>query len=211
MRITATEQDHRKQTMIHSAYELFCKQGIDEVSMAMIAQKSGVSSNSMFRYFGTKAQLILCTQAILWEEIVAHILKDSAQELMEATNGFEEIRILTLNFQKFYEDHSEYLVFACDYKLYLVRQKIKLSKEMYQSIINPVYETFIKALSKGRMDGSVSVREGTTNQFFALWGVLRGYVEQIVIYDRMYGGENPWRGNFHLVLHYALEALKAKP
>lgn len=210
MRITESEQVERKNRMLHTAYDYFCEHGIDGVSLAQIAKGARVSPNSIFRYFDSKAELVQCTQIILWEEITAHILQDSESQLAQAKNGLEEMEILLLNFKKFYKNHNNYILFAYDYKLFLLRNHLTLSVEHHKKTMGPIVEAFLAALRKGQGDGSIDGSESAETQFFTLWGVLRSYVEEIVVYDRIYEGENPWENHFDLILFHIMEALKSK-
>lgn len=208
MRITAQELETRRQRIVDTAYELFCEHGIDEVSMLQIARQASVSLNSVFRYFHSKAILLQETQKILWEKIVSNILSNSKEQLRLARTGLEEVAILLANFKKLYEEHSNYLVFACDYKLFLLRHHIKLTEFFYQEMFRPITDTFCLALEKGRADGSICTEETVESQFYTVWGVMRGFVEEIVIYDRMYEGRNPWKDQFDRILRSMIAILK---
>lgn len=208
MRITEENLTERKKRLLHAAYELFCENGIDGVTLSQIAKKSDISLNAIYHYYDSKATLLQHTQKILWEEIVAQILRDAKERILSAKNGLEEISVLLFNFEQFYQNHSRYLMFACDYKLFLVRNNLKLSKEVYGEILAPVYKTFTEALSRGQADGSISKRETVESQYFAIWGIARGYVEQMVVFDKMYDDKNPLSEHLHLVLQYTLEGLK---
>lgn len=200
----------RKNRLLHVAYELFCEHGIDAVTLFQIAEKSAVSHNSIYRYFNSKATLVRHTQIILWQEIAAQVLADGQEQLSAAKNSWQEISVLLFNFKQLYKDHSRYLLFACDYKLFLVRNHLKLGRQEYEEILEPVRKIFLNALARGRKDGSISSKEDIEDQFFTIWGIARGYVEQIVVYDQMYDAENPWRERFDLVLQYTLEGLRNK-
>lgn len=208
MKITEQELATRKKRIIYTAYELFCERGIDSVPLKKVAEKAGVSLNSIFRYFETKTELLHCTQRILWQEIMAQILSDSEGLLLATANGFEEMRILLQNFRKLYEKHSDYLLFAYEYKLYLVRQHIKLPPQQYLQLQLPVYEAFCAALKRGQEDGTITDQNPIEKQFYILWGIMRGFVEEVVVFDRIYGGENFWKDPFELVLDRLLGALR---
>lgn len=210
MRITQQNQAQRRGRMLHAAYELFCEYGIDAVTMAKVAEKSGVSTKSVARYFGSKAELVQCAQTVLWQEITTQILSTSETQLARAKTGFAEVEILLWNFKKLYENHSNYLLFACDYKLYLVRQGIKLPEAYYNEMMGPIIKTFTASFQKGRRDGSISKTGSAAEQVITLWGVMRGFVEEIVVYDKMYEGENPWKKQFDWVVKYSLRAIEKK-
>jgi AcrR family transcriptional regulator len=46
------------QEILHTALRLFAQQGYDETTIAQIAREAGVSQRTLFRYFGTKEELI---------------------------------------------------------------------------------------------------------------------------------------------------------
>lgn len=210
MKITEDELAIRKRRIIDEACRLFCEYGIDSVPLKEVAKKSAVSVNSIFRYFDTKAGLIHCTQKILWQEVMLQILSNSKDALLHAKNGFEEIRILLINFKKLYEEHGDYLLFAGEYQQFLVHQHIRLPAQAYNETLAPVLVAFTAALKRGHDDGSISKLETVETQFFVLWGVMRGYVEQIVFYDQIYKDNNPLKNHFELVLIQALKSLSTK-
>lgn len=209
MKITEQEQKKRKKRVIYKAYELFCERGIDSVPLREIAKESNVSLNSIFRYFDTKAALLDYTQNILWEDITAQILRDSKEQLLSAHNGFEEMEVLLSNFHGLYEQHSAYLLFASEYKLFLVRQHIRLPGERYVEMLHPIYDIFRSALVRGRLDGSITSKHPVDVQFFTLWGIMRGFVDEIVLYEQIYTGENILKGCFELILQQAMGQLRA--
>lgn len=194
--------------MIYAAFHLFCEFGIDNVSLASVAKAAGVSPNSILRYFDSKASLVFSTQILLWEEIVAHLLENSRDQLSTVQNGLEEIEILLKSFQQLYENHSKYVLFFNDYKSYLVRNGLRMPQDLHERIMRPIYVTFMKALSRGQTDGSITTNQTVEAQFFTIWGLMRGFVGEIVTYDFMYDGVNPWKGQFPIVLQMMITALK---
>lgn len=210
MRISEQELEERKKRLIHAAYELFCEQGIAAVSLAQISKKAAISLGAIYHYYPSKAVLVQRTQNILWNELAEQVLSESRKQLAQATSGLEELSILLRNFQKLYERNSNYLVFACEYRLYLMRNKIVLPQKAYLELIAPVYKAFIAALERGRLDQSISNEQTEENQFFAIWGMLWGFVEQLVLMDNIYGTDNPYNSRFSLVIESMIAGLKSE-
>ncbi|MCF3135428.1 TetR/AcrR family transcriptional regulator [Streptomyces olivochromogenes] len=48
-----------KQEILETAFRLFTGQGFEETTIAQIAREAGVSQRTLFRYFGTKEDLVL--------------------------------------------------------------------------------------------------------------------------------------------------------
>lgn len=209
MMISVHEQENRKLRIIHTAFQLFCEHGIDEVSIAQIARGAGVGHASVFRYFTTKGELILCTQRLLWEEVVAHICAGNATKLTPEMSGLAELEVLLLGFQTLYEEHACYLLFAADYKLFLVRHHARLPLMQYHELLRPVRNAFEPALKRGQADGSIRKKESIDTLFSMLWCVMRGFVDEIILYNKVYAGENPWSDHFMLLVKSVLALLKA--
>lgn len=208
MRITGEALAARKKRLIYVAYELFCKYGIESVSLSQISKESAISLGAIYHYYKSKTALIQQTQQILWYELADRLLVESEKERSLVTTGFEEMSILLKNFQKLYEHHSAYLMFACEYKLYLVRNNITLPIKSYLELISPVHKAFVKAIERGRLDRSILSNQTIEAQFFAIWGVLWSYVEEIVLMDKVYGMDNPFHSHFSLVIDSTIESLR---
>ena len=207
MRITEHELAKRKKRIIDTAYELFCTQGIDATSLLQIAKESSVSLDSLYHYFASKATLVQHTQTVLWKRILEYTLANCSERIAAAQSGLEEVEILLYNFKGFYADHKPYLLFYCEYKTYMYRNHLLLPQDNYRELITPIYKVFTKALARGYADGSISKAQSMQAQFFATWGVLRCYVEQMATYDKINSGENPWEQQFDLVLRNTISIL----
>ena len=172
MRITKAEQQIRKNRMLHTAYRLFCEYGINEVSLARIAEEAHVSPNSIFRYFESKTALLQKTQEILWTEIVDYITNSNQPAVDRARNGLEEIRVMLYGFESLYQNHSKYILFAYEYKAYLIRNNIKLDKNALARNTHRIRLVFLHALRRGQKEGSITTAHTASELFTLIWGVL---------------------------------------
>lgn len=209
MRITEEEMEIRRDRMIHVAYRLFNEHGIDGVSLEKIAMAAGVSPKSIFRYFKNKTQLVEQTQVILWKEIVDCITSGNKNARLKASNGFEELEILLWGFETLYKNHSDYIMFFYDYQSYLIRKRLKLSEVHLERILTDIRPIFLHALKRGQEDGSILTEESPTEQFLLMWGVMRYYVECLVIHFQLYDGENPWVVRFPKLMENVLKMVRA--
>lgn len=193
MKITERELEARKNRIIHRAFGLFCQKGIDQVSMEEIAKAADVSVISVYRYFSTKSELLLITQEMLWKEALQNVTSYViTADGYSRKSGFEQIRDLINGFEKLYRLHGEYLLFSAYYKLYLAREGLQLSGQKLGEMLAPIRAVFLKALEKGEKDRSLTLPCDLESTFYCLWGTLWGYVEEIVVYDRILNGENHW-------------------
>ncbi|RDI27705.1 TetR/AcrR family transcriptional regulator [Lentzea flaviverrucosa] len=59
--------------IVDTALELFAEQGYEATTMAQVAASAGVSQRSLFRYFGTKEDLVCGEQEALGDLLVATV------------------------------------------------------------------------------------------------------------------------------------------
>lgn len=75
------------QEILQTALRLFTQQGYDETTIAQIAREAGVSQRTLFRYFGTKEELVGGS-----EEQFITVLKDAVREQLAGATAWEAMR-----------------------------------------------------------------------------------------------------------------------
>ncbi|MFD7014652.1 TetR/AcrR family transcriptional regulator [Streptomyces sp. NPDC059161] len=75
------------QEILQTALRLFTQQGYDETTIAQIAREAGVSQRTLFRYFGTKEDLIGGSQ-----ERFVTLLTETVREQPADTGAWEALR-----------------------------------------------------------------------------------------------------------------------
>ncbi|MFF4749360.1 TetR/AcrR family transcriptional regulator [Streptomyces sp. NPDC002514] len=75
------------QEILETALRLFTEQGYDETSIAQIAREAGVSQRTLFRYFGTKEDLLGGDQ-----DRFGQVLTDTISELPAEADVWEALR-----------------------------------------------------------------------------------------------------------------------
>lgn len=211
IRITQEELKNRKERIIHQAFQLFCKYGIDHVTIENIAELSQVGEKSIYRYFGNKSDLVIHTASTLWKEIIEKIIASIDMTGYEHVSGYRQIETLIHGVRCLFLQYSEYILYSYDLKLYLVRHNRKISEDIYDEIIHPLAELYMGALEKGMADGSIFHHDDVRALYTSLWGLIRGYIVKIVIYDRMYDGENMWLKQYDLSASIILRGLRSLP
>ena len=92
----------------------------------------------------------------------------------------------------------------------MLRHGAYLTKTEYIDEIKPIQKMYFQALQKGMEDGSIAVRGDIEEIYYAIWGLIRGYIVKIVIYDSMYQGENMWRNSFIRACTLVIDGLRFK-
>lgn len=200
MRLTQTELSERREKIIHNAFLLFCKYGIEAVTLTEIASQSNVGRSAIFRYFESKDKLVLEAFIELWDTIMSN--EKSAVEQIKGyddLSGYEQIRRWVEQFRDLDKKHDDFVLFSYEAKLYLLRHNIKLNREQQEAMMHAIREPCIAALDKGKADGSITAKDSSEDLFYTIWGAVRGYIVKIVIYGRLYGADSPWESRYMIL------------
>lgn len=208
---TKMVMQERQREILCAAYELFGEKGIGPVTIADIARRSGVGAATIYRYYGSKQALLLETQKLIWENICEEIRAATVGRPGYAhRSGLGQMEALLSGFARLYRRHEDYLSFAAGLKYYMLEEKLRIPPEEYGDRMDVIAQMFQAAIRKGQQDGSIRRREDPAALYDALWGLMRGYVEQAVLFDRICGVENPYRQSYSLVSGMILELLRGR-
>ncbi len=195
MKITEAEMLQRRDRIIFSAFRLFCQRGIERVSVEDIAKRAKVSEKSVYRYFNTKPGLVLEVTLMLWKKIACELRSTVGKDYSHKT-GVQQLETLLRAFRRLYEKYSDDILFSYEYKLYFIRRSTKITQKASDDVMAPIKLLYLRALQKGQNDGTITSALSAEELYTIIWGFMRGYVLKIVLYDRMYEGENFWRRSF---------------
>lgn len=209
MKITEAESKERRERIIHTAFDLFCERGIEQVTMSDIAKASRVGDSTIYRYFGTKPLLVYSALSILWHRINLKLEQYMEQAgPLDGMTGLRQTEVRLHVFSYLYTKHANYVLFSYEAKLYLQRNGIQLTKDELDEMMYDLKEPCMASLKKGMEDGSIRVQIDPEDLFYAIWGCVRGYIVKIVIYSGLCVDHGPWESRYHLVIDGILHALQ---
>lgn len=176
----------KKLQVLEAAFQLMSKDGgIENLTMDDVAKNAKVGKTSIFKYFGSKENLIHEVFKYLLE-----IIGDGAREIMAAHLPFEETLIAMtqnkINYSKkinkqFYLDMMEYLTKKQDNGLSL----------MMEQYVKESYSMMLDLFHRGRKEGKVDLKY--SDEFLLLY--FQSLVEGISsphIYERILPYTEQW-------------------
>lgn len=198
----------RRETIIITAFRLFCERGIEKVPLIEIAKEAAVGETTLYRYFDNKTTLVLEAFVRLWDSIMSSV-EQSVEETKNyhCLTGYEQMAVWIDAFRQLYLNNSDFILFSYEAKLYLLRHKIKLNRFQQDTLMHPVKGPCLAALEKGKKDGSIPVKQDPEDIFYAVWGSIRGYIVKIAIYNELYGEDSPWESRYKIMEQGILTAL----
>ncbi|MBR1554233.1 MAG: TetR/AcrR family transcriptional regulator [Oscillospiraceae bacterium] len=146
----------RTEAAVTAAAELFLQYGIESVKMTDIAEKSGVGVATLYRYFGTKNQIVIEAMTYLWNEMGKLFSGVFESEIFLKQTGIKQMSDLLRMCLVLYEAHQDFLRVLGEFDLLILRENISPEKltEYEKSVIN-FYPMFERAYRTGIADRTV--------------------------------------------------------
>lgn len=192
-----SQGDLRKQNIqlvVEKALGCFIEQGIDKTKVSQIAEKAGLTERSVFRYFKTKADLVLAASYLYWEKVMEYIDAKYPPIERKGMTGLEEIGRLLICYSELYLDDPKGIRFTLDAELMLHgagKNDVHRNQppEPYESSNGQV----AKAIRKGLEDGSVSKEVDVKELYYNSYDSILGIMQRLSIGGTPSGGELDYR------------------
>lgn len=176
----------KKNQVLKSTFELMSKYaGIDNLTMDEIANNAKVSKTSIFKYFGSKENLI--------HEVFRYFLErigNEAKDLMNQNRPFEETLItMTQNKINYMDKISKQ--FYLDLMEYLTKKEDNGLSLIMQQYLRESYSTLLDIFHRGRKEGKVDLKY--SDEFLLLY--FQAIVEGISsphIYQKIFPYTAQW-------------------
>lgn len=156
-KIIENAKNDRMNDAIEAAAELLLHGDVADIKMTDIAEKCGIGVASLYRYFGTKGDIVAKAGSVLWTRI-----KELFDGVFESPyflekSGYERLSELMKLFKVLYISHQDFLRFVDSFDRFAVNEKDKISPEAlkeYESSILDFYPLFETAYRDGVRDGT---------------------------------------------------------
>lgn len=146
----------RMECIIEEASKIFCSQGIDNTKVTDIAKAADVGVASVYRYFKTKADIVIQVGIKFWIEVKNEFIKNIEDDNFVNRNGLEQFEEMGKMFLRLYNKYPEFLKYLHDFDAYVVKEKIEKDRlKEYEKNILFIKEIAVKYIKKGQIDGSI--------------------------------------------------------
>ena len=121
-----TERDEReairrKSQLINAGFELFSANGIETVSLNVVAEKADVGVATMYNYFQNKVNFVIAISTSIWGEMWEQTWESFSDELSKMT-AYELVDFYCNKIIEIYNERPELLKFSANYKTFLHRE-----------------------------------------------------------------------------------------
>ena len=160
------------------ALDSFLENGIEKTTIADIAQISGLTERSVFRYFESKADLVLAASLLYWNRILERIDRMSHENSDGSTTGLEDAEKILICYSKLYRLDPKGMRFTLDAELMLqtagrLHEVKNQPPEPFETSHGPMAKAIRKGLADGSISPDVDVREIYYNSYDAILGIMQ--------------------------------------
>ena len=142
----------RRMNFLETGFSLFSTKGISSVSMQEVADKSGCGIATLYRYFHTKAELVVAVSAWKWSEYYKEINSGEETE----TTAAQDLAFFLDSFVDLYRNHKDLLRFNQFFNIYVFSEQIGEGElGSYQTFIRFLEEGFHELAEKAQRDGTM--------------------------------------------------------
>lgn len=171
-------REQNKQKVIENALIMFLNNGIENTKVVDIAKASGLTERSVFRYFNTKADLVLAAAMHFFnhEVDILHSFWDEIDKSGE--NGHEKVYQVLLAYAMLFFNEKKSLVFVQEAEIYLYRSNMldtirPRPIKAYKSKEGPLSIAICEGIEDGSIKDNKNLELFYFNAFDSLLGLLQ--------------------------------------
>lgn len=147
-----TIKNKAKDFIVSEACEMFLEKSISSVTVSDIAKKVGVGEATMYRYFGTKQNIVMAVALKLAKEVFENYF-----EHLRGDTGYEKLKDFYYHYLEIFKNHNSYFAFVRDFDAFILTEAKE--KFDYESEIDLYKSKFIEAYNLGLEDNTVQKHE----------------------------------------------------
>ena len=160
------------------ALDCFLENGIEKTKISDIAHLSGLTERSVFRYFESKADLVLAASLLYWNRVLERIDRMSHENSDGSTTGLEDAEKILICYSKLYRLDPKGMRFTLDAELTLhsagrLHEIRNQPPEPYETSGGPMAKAIRKGLADGSISPEVDVKEIYYNSYDAILGIMQ--------------------------------------
>jgi len=170
----------RRENILHAAYRLFSKNSITSVSMSDIAKEAGCGRKTLFRYYDSKAQLVIAVAVRQWREFFERNRKRRPDDGFAKMSAEEVFAFYLDSFLLLYRDYRDLLRFNQFFNIYILSEKpaeenMKAYGAMVAGLEKEFHIIYEKALTDHTIRTDIPEREMFSTTLHLMLAVVTRY------------------------------------
>ncbi len=157
----------KRERMLESAFRLFSEKGIEMTCMPEIAEASGIGRATLYRYYPTKADLVVAVSSHVWEKYFASLPGLASPEYIAGLT-LEDFLVKYLDsFLNLYRNHKDLLRFNYNLNSFLLHENVSEEQRApFVATLDRLRNLFRGVYGEWLQKGTVSPAPQAGNLFF---------------------------------------------
>lgn len=169
----AREMAERRERMLSEGFRIFSQKSIEVVTMQEIAKASGLGVATVYRYFRTKATLVIAIGAKIWKDYAVEVEKMYQARGGDAMNAAEELAFFLDSFIDLYQNHKDVLRFIRSFETYIRYENVsKEDVRVYNEVVDGFARKFHAVYEKAERDGTLRLELPEKKFFYTIMYIM---------------------------------------
>ena len=175
----------KREIVIETAFKLFAENKIEPVTMTVVADNCNMGVASIYRYFGTKKELVIAVAAKKWREYYSELQKYYKELNVDKMTAAQELEFYIDRYIDLYNENNDLLNFNANFGIYIGSEDTtKDEMRPYNSIIDKFVNRFHMLYKKAQDDKTIrtdiSERSILYNIMYTMMSALSKYSTNII-------------------------------
>lgn len=160
---------NRREIVLDKAFSIFSQRSIEEVTMVDIAKDCGFGVASVYRYFGTKLELVIAVGTKKWTEYYAEVEKKYAEIDGNKMNAAQELEFYMDSYIELFNNHKDILKFNSNFDIYVLHKNASVNElKPYCDSVALFARKFHKVYEKAEKDKTVRTDISEEDMFYTI-------------------------------------------
>ena len=169
----AREMAERRERMLSEGFRIFSQKSIEVVTMQEIAKASGLGVATVYRYFRTKAALVIAIGAKIWKDYAVEVEKMYQARGGDAMNAAEELAFFLDSFIDLYQNHKDVLRFIRSFETYIRYENVpEEDVRVYNEVVDGFARKFHAVYEKAERDGTLRLELPEKKFFYTIMYIM---------------------------------------
>ena len=169
----AREMAERRERMLSEGFRIFSQKSIEVVTMQEIATASGLGVATVYRYFRTKAALVIAIGAKIWKDYAVEVEKMYQARGGDAMNAAEELAFFLDSFIDLYQNHKDVLRFIRSFETYIRYENVpEEDVRVYNEVVDGFARKFHAVYEKAERDGTLRLELPEKKYFYTIMYIM---------------------------------------
>lgn len=175
----------KREIVIETAFKLFAENKIEPVTMTVVADNCNMGVASIYRYFGTKKELVIAVATKKWREYYSELQKYYKELNVDKMTAAQELEFYIDRYIDLYNENNDLLNFNANFGIYIGSEDTtKDEMRPYNSIIDKFVNRFHMLYKKAQDDKTIrtdiSERSILYNIMYTMMSALSKYSTNII-------------------------------